>query len=161
MAPVFSDEATVPFFNFLVKEGALGDRSAEVRHGMLGAGSSIIDYHGSVHLADLITMFETHLAGPPPTSEAAYFIHEAVVISFGRVARHLKPSDARLPTIFERLVESLKTPSEQVQYAVADCLAPLVKVSRSLRSPQLANQLFDELTDAPKNTLLGEAQLMD
>lgn len=149
MAPVFSDEATAPFFNFLVKEGALGDRNAEVRHGMLDAGSAIIDYHGSTHLADLISMFETHLAGPPPTSEAAYFIHEAVVIAFGRVARHLESSDPRLPTIFERLVQSLQTPSEQVQYAVADCLAPLVKVSRSF-APQLANQLLDELTNAPK-----------
>ena len=141
MGPVFSEDATVPFFNFLVKEEALGDRSAEVRRGMLSAGSAVIDYHGSRHLAELITMFETHLAGPPPTSEAADFIQEAVVISFGRVARHLDCSDTRLPTILARLVESLKTPSEQVQYAVADCLAPLVKISRS-SAPQLANQLL-------------------
>ena len=131
LAPIFSEEVTVPFFNFLVKEEALGDRSAEVRRGMLNAGSAVIDYHGSRHLAELITMFETHLAGPPLTSEAADFIQEAVVISFGRVARHLDSSDARLPTILARLVESLKTPSEQVQYAVADCLAPLVKASPS------------------------------
>jgi HEAT repeat protein len=149
LGTVFSEDVTVPFFNFLVKEGALGDRSAEVRRGMLSAGSTVIDYHGSRHLAELITMFETHLAGPPPTSEAADFIQEAVVISFGRVARHLDSSDTRLPTILARLVESLKTPSEQVQYAVADCLAPLVKVSRS-SAPQLANQLLDELFTAPK-----------
>src|SRR5712691_6793863 len=110
LAPVFSEEVTVPFFNFLVKEEALGDRNAEVRRGMLSAGSAVIDYHGSRHLAALITMFETHLAGAPSTSEAADFIQEAVVISFGRVARHLDSSDARLPTILTRLVESLKTP---------------------------------------------------
>ncbi len=149
LAPIFSEEVTVPFFNFLVKEEALGDRSAEVRRGMLNAGSAVIDYHGSRHLAELITMFETHLAGPPLTSEAADIIQEAVVISFGRVARHLDSSDARLPTILARLVESLKTPSEQVQYAVADCLAPLVKASPSF-APQLANQLLDELFTAPK-----------
>jgi HEAT repeat protein len=149
LAPVFSEEVTVPFFKFLVKEEALGDRSAEVRRGMLAAGSAVIDYRGSRHLAELITMFETHLMGPPPTSEAADFIQEAVVILFGRVARHLDSSDARLPIILARLVEALKTPSEQVQSAVADCLSPLVKVTRS-SAPQLANQLLDELFTAPK-----------
>ena len=148
LAPAFNEEATVPFFNFLVEEG-LGDRSADVRRGMLDAGSAVIDYHGPRYLAELITMFERHLAGPPPTSEAADFIQEAVVILFGRVARHLGSSDSRLPTILARLVESLKTPSEQVQYAVADCLAPLVQVTRSFAS-QLANQLLDELFNAPK-----------
>ena len=149
LAPTFGEDVTVSLFNFLVKEEALGDRNAEVRRGMLDAGSAVIDHRGSRHLAELITMFETHLAGPPPTSETADFIQEAVVILFGRVARHLDPSDARLPTILARLVESLKTPSEQVQYAVADCLAPLVNITRS-SAPQLANQLLDELSNAPK-----------
>ncbi|KAH9976102.1 ARM repeat-containing protein [Lactifluus volemus] len=148
LAPAFSEEATVPFFNFLVQEG-LGDKNAEVRRGMLDAGSTVIDHHGSTHLAELITMFENYLAGPSPTSEAADFVQEAVVILFGRVARHLGSSDPRLPTILARLVESLKTPSEQVQYAVADCLAPLVQVTKS-SAPQLANQLLDELFNAPK-----------
>ncbi|KAN0130768.1 ARM repeat-containing protein [Lactarius tabidus] len=149
LAPAFSEEATIPFFNFLINEGGLGDRSTEVRRGMLDAGSAVIEFHGSRHLAELITMFEQHLAGPPPTSEAADFIQEAVVILFGRVARHLDSSDPRLPTILTRLVEALKTPSEQVQYAVADCLAPLVKVTQS-SAPQLANQLLDELFTSPK-----------
>ena len=116
---------------------------------MLDAGSAVIDHHGSAHLAELITMFENYLAGPSPTSEAADFVQEAVVILFGRVAQHLGSSDPRLPTILARLVESLKTPSEQVQYAVADCLAPLVQVTKP-STPQLANQLLDELFNAPK-----------
>ncbi|KAH9175038.1 ARM repeat-containing protein [Lactarius sanguifluus] len=149
LAPAFSEEATIPFFDFLVKEGGLSDLSAEVRRGMLDAGSAVIEFHGSRHLAQLITMFEQHLAGPPPTTEAADFIQEAVVILFGRVARHLDSSDPRLPTILARLVEALKTPSEQVQYAVADCLAPLVKVTQS-SAPQLANQLLEELFTTPK-----------
>jgi HEAT repeat protein len=149
LAPAFSEEATIPFFNFLINEGGLSDRSTEVRRGMLDAGSAVIEFHGARHLTELITMFEQYLAGPPPTSEAADFIQEAVVILFGRVARHLDPSDPRLPTILARLVEALKTPSEQVQYAVADCLAPLVKVTQSF-APQLANQLLDELFTSPK-----------
>ncbi|KAI0262196.1 ARM repeat-containing protein [Gloeopeniophorella convolvens] len=149
LAPFFNEEVTVPFVTFLVKDEALGDRSSDVRRGMLEAGSAVIDYHGSRHLAELIAMFEKHLAGSTPASETADFIHEAVVILFGRVARHLDPSDPRLPAILARLVEALKTPSEQVQFAVADCLAPLVKVTRATVS-QLTDQLLEELLNAPK-----------
>ncbi|KAI0060576.1 ARM repeat-containing protein [Artomyces pyxidatus] len=149
LAPSFSNEDVVAFFHFLIKDEALGDRSADVRRGMLDAGTAVIDYHGSSHLAELIAMFQTHLAGSQPSSEAADFIQEAVVILFGRVARHLDPSDARLPAIVSRLVEALKTPSEQVQVAVSDCLAPLAKVTRT-SVPKLVELLLEELFSAPK-----------
>ncbi|KAA1470496.1 ARM repeat-containing protein [Dentipellis sp. KUC8613] len=149
LAPAFGDVDVVPFFEFLVNDEALGDRNADVRRGMLDAGAAVIDLHGSTRLAELISMFETHLAGSHPTSETADFIQEAIVILFGRVARHLDPTDARLPAIVSRLVEALKTPSEQVQFAVSDCLAPLVKITKS-SVPKLVDQLFDELFNAPK-----------
>lgn len=149
LAPAFSEQDTVPFFNFLLHDEALGDRNADVRRGMLDAGSAVIDYHGLKHVAELISMFEGHLAGPAPPTDTADYIQEAVVILFGRVARHLDSSDGRLPTILARLVEALKTPSEQVQYAVSDCLAPLVKVTKS-SVPKLVDQLFDDLSNASK-----------
>ncbi|KAI0316101.1 ARM repeat-containing protein [Amylostereum chailletii] len=149
LAPAFSDADTVPFFSFLIKNEALGDRSSDVRRGMLNAGTAVIDCHGSKHLPELIGMFEGHLSSPHPASESADFIQEAVVILIGRVARHLDASDSRMPNIVARLVEALKTPAEQVQYAVSDCLAPLVRVSRS-SVPQLTEQLFGELLNAPK-----------
>ncbi|THH11230.1 hypothetical protein EW146_g8121, partial [Bondarzewia mesenterica] len=149
LSSIFSEVDVVPFFEFLIKDEALGDRNAEVRRGMLDAGTAIIDHHGSSHLAELIAMFEGHLAGSNASSETADFIQEAVVILFGRVARHLDPSDSRLPAIVARLVEALKTPSEQVQFAVSDCLAPLVKITRS-SVPKLVDQLLDELFSAEK-----------
>ncbi|KAE9398973.1 ARM repeat-containing protein [Gymnopus androsaceus JB14] len=139
----------VPFFRFLIHDEALGDRTAEVRKGMLAAGTATIDLHGRSCIAPLIAMFEEHLSKPSQATEASDHIKEAVVILFGRVARHLDASDSRIPDIVERLVEALKTPSEQVQIAVSECLSPLVKFMRP-KVPTLVDSLLEDLFNAPK-----------
>ncbi|CAL1711997.1 unnamed protein product [Somion occarium] len=149
LAPHFTSETVVPLFKFLINDEALGDRHPDVRRGMLQAGTAVIDQHGPLRLAELISMFEDYLAAPGSSSEATDYIKEAVVILFGRVARHLDPSDPRIPQIVKRLIEALKTPAEQVQIAVSDCLSPLVKIQHSTVS-DLIDYLFDELTNAPK-----------
>jgi len=149
LSPSFSEGEIEPFFRFLIQDEALGDRIPEVRRGMLAAGTTVIDRHGSTRLAGLISMFEEHLGHPSPATESGDYIKEAVVILFGRVARHLESADPRVPTIVDRLVEALKTPAEQVQIAVSDCLSPLVKVMRP-RLAQLVDNLFDELFNSPK-----------
>ena len=149
VAPFVTATEVEPFFAFLINDEALGDRTPEVRRGMLNAGSAVIDLHGSTRLAVLITMFETHLGKSSPATETGDHIKEAVVILFGRVARHLEATDPRIPTIVDRLVEALRTPAEQVQIAVSDCLAPLVKLMRT-RVAQLVDNLLNELSTAPK-----------
>ncbi|PCH35750.1 ARM repeat-containing protein [Wolfiporia cocos MD-104 SS10] len=149
LAPAFPGEEVEPFFTFLIQAEALGDRHADVRRNMLNAGIAVIDDHGSTRLAGLIGMFEAHLSGASPATESADHIKEAVVILFGRVARHLDPSDPRVPQIVERLVEALKTPAEQVQIAVSDCLAALVKMMQTPVT-SLVDRLMDELFNAPK-----------
>lgn len=149
LSPLFSLAEVEPFFKFLIQDQALGDRTPDVRRGMLHAGTSVIDLHGSKHLAVLISIFETHLGQPSPATEADDHIKEAVVILFGRVARHLDSTDPRIPGIVDRLVEALKTPAEQVQIAVSDCLSPLVKLMRP-RLPQLVDNLFDSLLYSSK-----------
>ena len=131
LAPAFTSEDVEPFFKFLIRDEALGDRHPDVRQGMLRCGSTIIDLHGSTRLPELIAMFEAELARTGTATETSDQIKEAVVILIGRVARHLDPSDARLPTIVERLVGALKTPAEQVQMAVSECLSPMVKVMKA------------------------------
>ncbi|OCH93463.1 ARM repeat-containing protein [Obba rivulosa] len=149
LAPAFMKDDVEPFFKFLIQDEALGDRNGDVRRSMLHAGMTVIDLHGKACLAELISMFESQLASSNTAPESADWIKEAVVILFGRVARHLDPTDTRVPQIVERLVEALKTPAEQVQVAVADCLAPLVK---TMQSPveNLVDRLMDELSNAPK-----------
>ncbi|KAG1831619.1 armadillo-type protein [Suillus variegatus] len=149
LAPSFTEDQVEPFFVFLIKDEALGDRSSDVRRGMLRAGTAVIDIHGSKRLAGLLSTFEEHLGGPSAANETGDQIKEAVVILFGRVARHLDASDTRIPSIVDRLVEALKTPAEQVQIAVSDCLVPLVKLmGPGVRT--LVDHLFEELFDGSK-----------
>lgn len=149
LAPFFPAHAVQRFFHFLIQDSALGDQEADVRKGMLSAGAAVIDLHGAAHLVELISMFEEHLSQPSPGTESGDHIKEAVVILFGRLARHLDDSDSRIPSIVERLVEALKTPAEQVQIAVSDCLSPLVKFMRPTLGA-LVDDLFKTLLTSPK-----------
>lgn len=149
LAPAFTNQAVEPFFEFLIGNAALGDRNGEVRPAILTAATSVIDLHGAAHLAPLISTFEKRLAEPSQGTDTDDHIKEAVVILLGRVARHLSDTDERVPVIVNRLVEALKTPAEQVQIAVSDCLAPLVKTMHT-SSADLVSRLLDELFSAPK-----------
>ncbi|KAG7093730.1 hypothetical protein E1B28_007382 [Marasmius oreades] len=149
LAPHFTESEVPLFFRFLIEDEALGDRDSQVRRTMLSAGTTIIDLHGASCIASLVAMFEEHLSKPSPATEAADQIKEAVVIFLGRVARHLDPSDTRISSIVDRLVHALKTPSEQVQIAVSECLSPLVKVMRP-KVASLVDSLFDDLLNSPK-----------
>jgi CLASP N terminal len=148
LAPSFPESEIEAFYHFLIQSEALGDRASEVRRGMLNAGTTVIDLHGDKRLAALISIFETQL-GKPSTTETEDFIKEGVVILFGRVARHLDASDSRIPDVVDRLGGALKTPSEQVQIAVAECISPLVKLMKT-RLPSLVDQLFQDLFQGEK-----------
>ncbi|CAE7122272.1 unnamed protein product [Rhizoctonia solani] len=149
LAPYFTETEVVPFFEFLIKDEALGDRHAAVRRNMLDAGNAVLDLHGDKKLQELIEMFERHLSSPSTGTDTSDNIREAVVVLFGRHAGHLEASDPRVPQVVDRLVEALKTPSEVVQIAVADCLPALVKLMKP-RLPKLVDHLFEELINGTK-----------
>ncbi|KZO93854.1 ARM repeat-containing protein [Calocera viscosa TUFC12733] len=149
LAESFTPNQLVPFFDFLLNQEALGDRSPEVRSAMLSAAAAVIDLHGNAKLSELISMFESYLGKKGKGSEVQDWIKEAAVILFGRLARHLSLTDDRIPKIVDRLVTALKTPSEVVQSAVAECLPPLVK-GTTVDVTKLVDQLMDELVDAPR-----------
>ena len=149
LAPHFNEDLVKPFFEFLINKEALGDANSGVRSGMLTAASKVIDHIGKARLPDLISTFETYLAKPSPGNETADFVKEAVVILLGRTASHLEVGDPRIPSVVDRLVLALKTPSEQVQVAVSECLAPLVKFITPTLG-KLAESQFEELYNSPK-----------
>ncbi|KAI1104383.1 translational activator GCN1 [Jackrogersella minutella] len=130
------------FFNFLVEGGPLGDQNASVRSEMLEAAIVAIGLHGRALVDKLMKTFERTLAAPDKGSEAADRVNEAVIVMYGALARHLKPGDAKIPVVLERLLATLSTPSEAVQYAVAECLPPLVRTCGDKSS-----KYFDQLVD--------------
>ncbi|KAI5891871.1 ARM repeat-containing protein [Schizophyllum commune H4-8] len=164
LAPHFPLDEVEPFFGFLIsgaghaakddREGdpPLGDREAAVRRAMLDAGVAVIDIHGgdAKILPPLIAMFEAQLAAGSGGTPAGDYIQESVVVLFGRLARHLDASDARIPTVVDKLVDALSTPAEQVQIAVSECLAPLVAGMEESKVTSLIDRLFDNLFNAPK-----------
>ncbi|KAG8955662.1 translational activator of GCN4 [Tulasnella sp. 424] len=146
LASSFNQEDVVPFFNFLITDKALGDSNSEVRRAILNAGIAVVDHKGAKSLSGLINLFESYLK---KGSGADDTVKEALVILLGRVARHLPKGDPRMKGVVDRLVTALKTPSEVVQSAVADCLPPLVVRTKS-DAPKLLGRLLTELVQAPK-----------
>ncbi|KAJ3106530.1 translational activator of GCN4 [Phlyctochytrium planicorne] len=148
--PAISSKATLEnLFTFLIEGEALGDRSERVRGQLLEAGIAAVDTVGKEHVTFLLKLFSDCLSKPAGTSKTHDYVRESVVILLGTAARHLDPSDKLIPDVVERLVETLKTPSEAVQVAVSDCLPPLVKVmTKDVDS--LVQRLLRLLFDSPK-----------
>ncbi|KAI8964275.1 ARM repeat-containing protein [Daldinia sp. FL1419] len=137
------------FFNFLIDGGPLGDQNAAVRGEMLDAALVAVDLHGRALLDKLMKTFERTLAAPDKGSEAADRVNEAVIVMYGALARHLKSGDEKIPVVLERLLATLSTPSEAVQYAVAECLPPLVRTCGD-KSSKYFDQLLNTLLTSKK-----------
>jgi HEAT repeat protein len=149
LAPHLQNSQLDPFFNFLIEQGPLGDQSAAVRAEMLEAANTAIEVHGKVIIDRLMKTFEKTLETPDKNSEAADRVNEAVIIMYGALARHLKPGDKKIPVVIERLLATLSTPSETVQYAIAECLPPLVRTCGD-KSPKYFDQMLEILMTSKK-----------
>ncbi|KAI8827337.1 armadillo-type protein [Chytriomyces cf. hyalinus JEL632] len=114
-------------FDFLIKNEALGDREESVRLEMLEAGIAAVNTDTCKSLVNpLLKTFTEYPAQPAGSSKTHDLIRESAVILLGTVAQHVDASDKKIPEVVDRLVETLKTPSEVVQMAVSECLPPLV-----------------------------------
>jgi hypothetical protein len=149
LAPVFEENALNAFLRFLIDQGPLGDKNPNVREEMIEAATTIIALHGKDKVEELMKTFEGTLEAPDKGSEFADRVNEAVIIMYGALARHLKHGDARVPKVVERLLETLSTPSEAVQYAVAECLPPLVQASAN-KTPEYVHLVLDRLFNSKK-----------
>ena len=122
--------------------GALGDTNEAVRKHELDAAIAVLDAHGKENITPLLTIFQSYLDSPALNSERHDHIRESVIILLGALAKHLEPTDERIPAIVERLLATLKTPSEPVQTAVAECLPPLVKANKD-KSGAIIERMMD------------------
>ncbi|KAF5102408.1 hypothetical protein D0Z03_000420 [Geotrichum reessii] len=128
LAPQFDLDTVSKFFSFLIDGLALGDKNAGVRIEVQRAGMAVIQHHGVKIVEILIPIFEEYLSKPSAKSQIQDNIRESVVILYGALARHLQADDSRLLKIVDRLIATLDTPNEDVQFAVSECLPPLVKL---------------------------------
>ncbi|KAF4867851.1 eIF-2-alpha kinase activator GCN1 [Colletotrichum sp. SAR 10_70] len=149
LAPHMDKQQLDPYFEFLIERGPLGDQNANVRSEMLDAAICAIDIHGKGMVEKLMKVFERTLEGPDKNTEASDRVNEAVIIMYGALARHLKLGDSKLPVVIERLLSTLSTPSETVQYAIAECLPPLVQAYGD-KSSKYFQQVLETLLTSKK-----------
>lgn len=149
LAPHLGKDQLEPFFDFLIEGGPLGDQNATVRSEMLEAANAAIEIHGKSIVEKLMKTFEKTLEVPDKNSEAADRVNEAVIIMYGALARHLKPGDSKTPIVIQRLLATLSTPSETVQYAVAECLPPLIRTCGD-KSSTYFDQILNTLLTSKK-----------
>ncbi|KAI4642811.1 uncharacterized protein J4E79_011427 [Alternaria viburni] len=149
MTPGFKPDDLVDFLNFLIYEGPLGDRSPAVRDELIEAATSVITVKAQTKVEPLMELFENALEAPDRKSEMYDQVNEAVIILYGALGRHLAAGDERVPKVVQRLLATLSTPSETVQYAVAQCLPPLVRTSEQEVSNYI-NQMMDQLLTSKK-----------
>ncbi|KAG5182622.1 armadillo-type protein [Tribonema minus] len=115
-------------FAFLVKDG-LADSDELVRAAMLQAGTALINGYGQD--GSYLAPCEAAVAAPPLAGEdvrRADWRRQGVVVFLGAAAGHIDPSDPKVVAVAKSLSQALSTPSEAVQMAISDCLAPLCKV---------------------------------
>ena len=149
MATSFRPPDLVQFVGFLINDSAIGDRNAVVRDAMIDSATTIIAIRGADEVEELMKMFEEALDETDKASKVSDLVSEAVVILYGALARHLADGDERVPKVVQRLLDTLSTPSETVQYAVAGCLPPLVQ-SSSQRTPEYVQSMLNQLFDSKK-----------
>ena len=149
LASIFNPEKLKSFVHFLIYDSALGDQNPTVRDDMIESATAVIAAHGGEKLEELMTMFEEALETSGKDSSISDLVSEAIVILYGALARHLQAGDDRVPKVVQRLLLTLSTPSETVQYAVASCLPPLIRTS-SQKVSEYIQQVLDQLFQAKK-----------
>lgn len=149
LAPQFVEEQVLPFITFLAGKGPLADKNDQVRRQMVDAATRLVSLKGDSGVEKLLKVFESTLDNPDRASENQDKTNEAIIILYGALARHLDPGDQRIPKIVDRLLTTLATPSETVQFAIAGCLPPLIKGSKEL-VPDYLNRVLDDLLGSKK-----------
>ena len=127
---------------FFVQQG-LGDRSEHVRKNMLDAAVVTVNLHGKDSAEALLPVFEEFMENAPK-SGIYDNVRQSVIILMGSLAKHLDSSDPKVRPIMRQLIIALKTPSQQVQEAVANCLPPLVPSIKE-EAPEIVSKLIATL----------------
>ncbi|KAI5291907.1 translational activator of GCN4, partial [Ascosphaera acerosa] len=147
MAESFRGDAIVSFMRFLIEDGPLIDANATVRQQMSESGAAVIAARGGERAEELMASLEATLETSDKGSVQSDWLNEAVIVLYGSVARHLPKGDDRVDVVLQKLLAALSTPSETVQYAVAQCLPPVIQLSKS-NIGDYVKQMLDQLLES-------------
>ena len=149
LASIWPTTSLILGVEFLMQDKALGDQNPNTRDTMISSATKLISLQGDKKLEELMAMFEKYLSGAESSGSGADLVNEAVVILYGALAKHLKPGDERISKVVIKLLDTLSTPSETVQFAVSGCLPALVRTSLDQISDYV-QRVLHELLQSPK-----------
>lgn len=153
MAQQFQGDLVVEIIQFLIDNGPLVDKNSRVRQQMTEAGTAVIACRGQERVEKLMDVLELTLETSDKGSKQSDWLNESVIVLYGSLARHLEPGDKRVSIIIQKLLDALPTPSENVQYAVAECLPPVIRLSSDSIDryvQELLSQLFQSKSYAAR-----------
>lgn len=145
IVPILVNEQLLTLVSLIVPKG-LSDSCPLVQAKMRDVGIKVINVHGKLVIDVLLPVFENYLDNTPD-SKSTDVVKQNVVILMATLAKHLKQEDPKVKPIVCKLMDSLSTPSEQVQIAVAECLAPLVPSIKDV-APQLIQRILYQLLES-------------
>jgi hypothetical protein len=150
----YSDDAQaiLAVFDFVLQRGVV-DPNADVRSAMLTAGRALVDAFGPRYSGLILQRLEALLSPSAKASQADEDVkigdtrRGAAVVLLGAAGKHLSKDEnpTVMLNIVDTLIGALDTPSESIQRAVADCLAPLIQAIKGTSADYIA-VLVDKLT---------------
>lgn len=145
LAPLVPSAVVTELMEFYVQQ-ALADPCPAVHKALLDAATALVDFHGNSKVNLLLPLFE-HFLDKAPRDRSYDQVRQSVVILMGTLARHLDKEDQKVKPIVNRLIDTLATPSQQVQEAVATCLPPLIPAIKD-EAPVLVQKLLNQLLNS-------------
>jgi hypothetical protein len=124
---------------------AFTDPAAAVREEALSGGTTMLDAHAASHTAPLLAAVQARLDAASRGGGKYDAVRTGFVVLMGGAARHLPPADPRVGAALQSMLETLRTPSETVQRAVARALALLVRPLRRRDDDEPVKPLVDVL----------------
>ena len=125
----------------------LADPSSKVKEEMRTMGLSLITRLDTGQIQHTLTLLEEHLNSYPETKEYDD-TKSSLIILYATLAKSLDKNDPKIHSIIQLLLTSLRTPSQTIQEAIANCVPPLMSAVKD-QGQEMVKDLLKTLLDNP------------